>query len=111
MQKQLFEELLLHRLRQQDQDKGSNEQLLNEIFVFMPETYRITQLLELVQIEASSPEYQNDFVLDDVLRSIVISIWKICVPTVVLGRALNTSKYTQCTILTKIIFYPRKLIT
>jgi hypothetical protein len=75
VQKQLFEELLLHRLRQQDQDKGSNEQLLNEIFVFMPETYRITQLLELVQIEASSPEYQNDFVLDDVLRSQLSSLF------------------------------------
>ena len=75
VQKQLFEELLLHRLRQQDQDKGNNEELLNEIFVFMPETYRITQLLELVQIEASSPEYQNDFVLDDVLRSQLSSLF------------------------------------
>ena len=75
VQKQLFEELLLHRLRQQDEDKGNNEQLLNEIFVFMPETYRITQLLELVQIEVSSSEYKNDFVLDDVLRSQLSSLF------------------------------------
>ena len=69
VQKQIFEELLIYRIRQQDKDVKNNERILSEIFSLMPEMYNITQLLELVQIESSSSENENDFLLDDVLRS------------------------------------------
>jgi hypothetical protein len=69
VQKQIFEELLIHRIRQQDKNATNNEKILSEIFALMPEMYNITQLLELVQIESSSSNNENDFLLDDVLRS------------------------------------------
>ena len=49
IQKQVFEELLLYQLRLDNEKADDCEQMYEEIFELMPEVYRITQLLVVLE--------------------------------------------------------------
>jgi|EP00945_MAST-04E_sp_MAST-4E-sp1_P006809 hypothetical protein len=69
IQKQVFEELLLYQLRLDNEKADDCEQMYEEIFELMPEVYRITQLLVVLEaVEEGEGEDVPGIKLNDVLK-------------------------------------------